>query len=228
MNTPLCVGPNCGSLPHGAQSRRIATHGLRLCTGCYRELKGNLVELPEIYDDCQPTPLPRGNPVVQRVSGTRQTSGILLDEGAIAIRSRILGLLASWAALVADERAITKLPRRRPTELVTFLVKNLSWLLAHPVAASFAEEVYLTTTDARGSVGAQQCPSVDLGRCIHPGCDAKMTTGPSTRNAKPTREVRCAAGHTWLPHQWLQLLHQIRQIDRTRGTTDPQHSGDTT
>jgi hypothetical protein len=205
MNTSLCVGQNCG-----ARSRRTAVSGLRLCTACYHELKGNLIELPEIYDDCESALLPGHNPVLQQVSGTRRTTGILLDEGVITVRSKILGVLASWSALVADERTITK-PARHPAGLAVFLIKHLNWLLAHPAAANFAEEISLITTQARSAVHGQSALRIDLGQCIHPGCDTSMTTTPPTGGSERTCEVRCAAGHTWQPHQWLQLSRQIQQ-----------------
>ena len=211
MNILPCARQNCGGPRHEARPRRSAAPGLRLCIACYHELKRNLIELPVIYDDCESTPLPQRNPILQRVSGTRQETGISLDEGAITTRSRILGFLASWCVLVADERAITKPTRRNPAELATFLIVHLNWLLAHPAAADFAEEICRTTTCARSSAYTQPDLRVDLGQCIHPGCDTNMITTPPTRDGNHSREVRCAAGHTWQPHQWLQLFHQIQQ-----------------
>jgi hypothetical protein len=217
MNTPLCVRQNCGNRPQETQPRRIGTPG-QFCTACYHDLKANLIELSEIYHDCESALRPRRNPTRQRVSGGRQATGILLDEEAITTRSRILSFLASWSALVADERAVTK-PIRRPAELTAFLIKHLNWLLAHPAAADFAEETIQTATYARHSVGTPSALRIELGPCIHPDCGTSMTTMPG-RDGQRTREVRCTAGHTWQPHQWLQLFRQIQQTRHAGSATE--------
>jgi hypothetical protein len=211
MNSSLCVGQKCGSVPHGTRSRRTAAPGLRLCTSCYHDLKANLLELPEIYDDCESVLHPRRNPTLQRVSGSRQSTGIRLDEAAITARSCIMGFLASWAALVADERAVRRPVRRRPDEMADFLVVHLNWLLAHPTAGDFAAEISEIAHRARRSAYTQPALRMDLGQCIHSGCSADMTTAPSAPDGRRTREVSCTAGHSWQPHQWLLLSRQIQQ-----------------
>ncbi|MEW2517871.1 hypothetical protein [Actinacidiphila alni] len=213
------MGQKCGSVPHGTRSRRTAAPGLRLCTSCYHDLKANLLELPEIYDDCESVLHPRRNPTLQRVSGSRQSTGIRLDEAAITARSGIIGFLASWAALVADERAVRKPVRRQPEEMADFLVTHLDWLLAHATAADFAEEISEITHRARRSAYTQPALRMDLGQCIHSGCNAAMSTTPSARDGRRTREVSCTAGHSWQPHQWLLLSRQIQQTRQfARGT----------
>lgn len=219
MNSALCVGHKCGRAPHASQSRRTAAPGLRLCTTCYHDLKANLIELPEIYDDCESVLHPRRNPTLQRVSGSRQSTGIRLDESAIAARSGIIGSLASWAALVADERPVRKPVHRSPGALADFLLTHLNWLLAHPTAADFAEEISEVTRTARRSAYSSPALRIDLGQCIHSDCNAAMTTVPSARGDRRTREVSCTAGHTWQPHQWLLLSRQIQQSRHTRGAT---------
>ncbi|HEY5836057.1 hypothetical protein [Streptomyces sp.] len=218
MNSTLCVGHKCGSLPHGSRPRRTAAPGLRLCTTCYHDLKANLIELPEIYDDCESVLHPRRNPTLQRVSGSRQSTGIRLDEAAITARSSIIGFLASWAALVADERPVNKPAHRSPGTLADFLLAHLNWLLAHPTAADFAEEISEITHHARRSAYTQPALRMDLGQCIHTDCNAAMTTAPSTRDGRRTREVSCTAGHSWQPHQWLLLSRQIQQTRHGRGS----------
>lgn len=209
MKTLLCVGHNCG----GA----AAAPGLRLCGRCSHELQAILIELPMIYGDCESTPSPRRNPALQRVSGSRHTTGILLDDEAIATRSSILGFLASWSALVVEERAVTRPARRQPADLTAFLLIHLNWILAHPAAADFAEEILQVTTRACRAAYVRPALRIDLGQCIHPDCDAAMTTTPSSRGGKNAREVRCAAGHTWQPHQWLQLSRRIQQTAQRPG-----------
>ncbi|WP_225844528.1 hypothetical protein [Streptomyces sp. HPF1205] len=217
MTSTLCVGHKCGTAPHGSRPRRSAAPGLRLCTTCYHDLKASLLELPEIYDDCESVLHPRRNPTLQRVSGSRQSTGIRLDEAAISARSGIVGFLASWAALVADERPAHRPAHRSPGALSDFLLTHLNWLLAHPTAADFAAEISEVTHHARRSAYTQPALRIDLGECIHADCGAAMTTAPSARDGNRTREVSCTAGHTWQPHQWLLLSRQIQQGRHGRG-----------
>ena len=220
MNSSFCVGQKCGNAPHGSRPRRSAAPGLRLCTSCYHDLKANLLELPEIYDDCESVLHPRRNPTMQRVSGSRQSPGIRLDEGAITARSSIVSSLATWAAMVADERAVTKPAHRSPGSLADFLVTHLNWLLAHQTAADFAAEISELTHHARRSAYSQPSLRIDLGQCVHSDCNAAMTTSPSApHDGRRTREVSCTAGHSWQPHQWLLLSRQIQQ---TRQVQQPQ------
>jgi hypothetical protein len=217
MTSTLCVGHKCGTVPHGSRPRRTAAPGLRLCTTCYHDLKANLIELPGIYEDCESVLHPRRNPTLQRVSGSRQSTGIRLDEAAISARSGIIGFLASWAALVVDERAVRRPVHRSAGALSEFLLTHFDWLLAHPTAADFAAEISEVTHHARRSAYTQPALRIDLGQCIHAGCNAAMTTAPAGRDGRHTREVSCTAGHSWQPHQWLLLSRQIQRGGHGRG-----------
>lgn len=210
MTVSLCAGQNCASQWRGMPARRIAVSGLRLCVACSRGLRADLVALPGIYADCESALQPRRNPGLQRVSGSRRANGIRLDEEALTSRSAIIGLLASWCALVADERAVTKPARRQPADLAVFLIKHMKWLLAHSAAADFADEVSQVTTQARHSAYTRPAVSLDLGQCIRPDCTAAMSTAPRTRVGGTTRAVGCSAGHTWQPDQWLGLFRQMQ------------------
>jgi hypothetical protein len=100
-----------------------------------------------------------------------------------------------------------------------FLVAHLDWLLAHQTAADFAAEISEIAHHARRSAYTQPALRMDLGQCIHSGCAAAMTTAPSVRDGRRTREVSCTAGHSWQPHQWLLLSRQIQQTrQHPRGT----------
>ncbi|WP_326599887.1 hypothetical protein [Streptomyces sp. NBC_01803] len=225
MNTSLCLGNNCGSRPQVPSPHRTAGSGPRLCATCRHALRADLLELPQIYEDCESALLPRRNPALQRVSGSRQSTGILLDEEVITTRSGIIGFLASWSALVADERSVAKPARRHPAELATFLVRHLSWLVDHPAVADFVEEIARITSHAQRSAYTQPGLRIELGQCIHPGCTAPMGPTASGREGKRIREVRCTAGHTWAPHQWLHLSRQIQQSRHGR-TTNRSHQAE--
>ncbi|MGK5530988.1 hypothetical protein [Streptomyces sp. URMC 129] len=222
MNTSLCLGKTCGSRPQAPRPHRSAGSPPRLCATCHHTLRADLLELPQIYEDCESALLPRRNPALQRVSGSRGATGILLDEEVITTRSRIIGFLASWSALVADERSVARPARRQPAELASFLVSHLHWLVDHPAAADFVEEMAQITSHAQRSAYTQPGLRIELGQCIHPGCTAPMSPATSGRDGKRIREVRCTAGHTWAPHQWLHLSRQIQQ-SRNGRTTNRSH-----
>lgn len=210
MTAALCVGPRCLGSTEGGRFRRPAVPGLRLCAECRRAVRVGLAELPAIYADCESALVPRRNPTGPRVTGSRRSTGIDLDENTLTARTTILELLSSWSALVADERSVGRPARQDPTGLAAFLLTHLDWLQAHSAAGDFAEEV--TRTVARARRLAYQGPAmrVDLGECVLPDCGEAMTTSPAGRGGPRSFEVRCEAGHSWPPHQWLRLFHLQR------------------
>jgi hypothetical protein len=110
--------------------------------------------------------------------------------------------------------------------MTTFLVRHLNWLLAHPAAGDFAQELAQLTAHARRSAYVQ--PALrDLGECIHPDCGATLSTAPG-RGGGRSREVQCTAGHAWQPHQWLQLFRQIHQSRGHHEQTGAQQAGGST
>lgn len=183
--------------------------GPRPCAACGSAVRSCLGELPDIYADCEAALLPRRHGPLRPVGGARRHSGPPLDEGAMATRSRILGTLSSWAALVADERGVGA-PRRRPAELAAFLLGHLDWLLCHPAAGDFVEELLDAAETARRAAYVKPSLVTNLGSCVHPGCARPLSPAPLT-GAKDVGQVRCAAGHTWLPHQWLALMRNLRR-----------------
>ncbi|MBZ4322236.1 hypothetical protein [Streptomyces huiliensis] len=213
---PRASGPSgtrataCSTGHHTLPHRRPGTP--RPCPSCRSALRICLGELPEIYADCEAALLPRRQGPLRPVGGPRRPSGPPLDEGAMATRSRILGTLSSWAALVADERGAGA-PRRRPAELAAFLLVHLDWLLCHAAAGDFVEELLDTADHARRSAYVKPSLAKDLGRCVHPGCERPLSPVPAA-GTKGVGQVRCAAGHTWLPHQWLALMRNLRRERR--------------
>lgn len=217
MTAALCVGPPC--LDPERAGRRPAVPGLRLCADCRRRLRSDLVELPALHSDCESALVPRRNPTGPRVTGSRGSTGIVLDDDALAARSAITELLASWSALVADERSVGRPARRDPRGLTAFLVTHFDWLLAHSAAGDFAEETSRTAAQARRLTCGAPALRLDLGECVLPDCGAAMTTAPPSRGGGGPRsfEVRCGAGHSWPPHQWLRLFQLQRADPGSRG-----------
>ncbi|MFJ9840748.1 hypothetical protein ACIRYZ_09810 [Kitasatospora sp. NPDC101155] len=150
-----------------------------------------------------------------RVSGSRGSGGLRVDDEVVESRSAILGCLASWTELVTDELGVARPARRQPADLAAFLVDHLDWLVRHSACADFSAEVSAVAARARRSAHVQPALRIDLGRCVHPDCQEDMTTAPAGGAERRGREVRCAAGHVWQAHQWLQLARQIQRKRQT-------------
>jgi hypothetical protein len=214
----VCVRQNCR--PRGRRAECGAAPGLRLCAECAEFIRIELAELPGLYDDCEHALVGGPHGITLRVGRGRRATGISLREDAFKARSRILACLASWAALVADERTVPRPVRFHPVDLVAFLRTHLDWLLTHSAAADFAAEITDLTAYARRSRQHQEGRRRELGECVHPGCTAILSVTPANRDSKAAKEIRCAAGHVWQPHQWLQLSRQIQRARHRATTTD--------
>lgn len=218
MNTELCVGHECGA--GGTRSARTAAPGLRLCAECAARVEAELAQLPRIHAACEHALISRRSAVALRIGRGRRAAGISLNEDALSARSCILACLSSWASLVIDERGLTGVGRRHPGELAAFLRTNLAWLLMHPAAGDFAAEIAEPTAETRRSLHGRNGRRRDLGECVQPGCTAALTAAPAHQNgANATAEIRCAAGHSWQPHQWLQLSRQLQRERHRTSTT---------
>ncbi|WBP88262.1 hypothetical protein [Kitasatospora cathayae] len=173
-----------------------------------------------MYDDCVDALLPARVTGRPRVSGSRGSGGLRVDDEVVESRSAILGCLAAWAQLVTDELGAARPVRRQPVDLATFLVNHLDWLVRHPACADLSAEVADVAARARRSAYVQPVLRIDLGRCVHPDCQEEMTTTPAGEVGRRGSEVRCAAGHVWLAHQWLQLARQIQRTRQTHAAGD--------
>ena len=130
-----------------------------------------------------------------------------------------MALLASWAGLVISERRLSAAPRRSVTGLSSFLATHLNWLVAHPAASDFAEEVCGAVRMAH--TAAQPAPSlhIELGTCIQPGCESALYATGRTGDDRPMHQhqVRCGAGHAWSARDWLLVAHRLEQSGRGAG-----------
>jgi hypothetical protein len=171
-----------------------------------------LLELPSLYRHCeQALPVASHNSTKERVSGTRSID-IPISEAAAEARSRIRGVLASWAALVVDERSISVAPQRAVPELVRFLTAHAHWLAAHPVAGDFAEEIGDLVTTAQRAVESEPTPQPSLGACIEAECAGRLTAHVRDQTGRGPAEIRCDAGHSWRADQWLLLSRRMSQV----------------
>lgn len=199
-----CGMRNCGApLILGAKSS-----GLRLCTPCRNLLRDRLASLPRLYQACeQALEIRRQNPM--RAVRGRRTAGICLDEQTVAVRSDTVRVLSSWCEMVVDERGVAGPRGLDVRALTTFLLANLDWLATHPVAADFADEIATLAAGVKQTLNPAQARTIDLTPCTRDGCGAMVRARISTVNQRSLPQVRCDAGHTWPPSQWLGLRHRL-------------------
>lgn len=193
--------PVCPTTRHDGDTHppRVAP-GRMICAECRDQVEEDLVELPGLYELCAHMLDPRRQHIRERVSGYRPR-GIVLNDAAVTIRTDILGELASWCALVANERGVSGPDELSIRRLTSFLAVHLDWLTEHPSAPDLADELAELARSAgevllRPSAGH----SLEVGRCAHPGCDRLVRA-----ECEPSYQVSCEGGHVWTPDQWLLL-----------------------
>lgn len=205
LRAELCIGKRCGGVREA--SDRIDSGNIRFCKNCYERVEAELKDLPRIYNSLIQVMLPSPALPFQRIRGARGASDIRINEDASSGRSEILGFLRSWSALVADECSVPKPAGQDCNQLISFLLRHLDWLLAHPAAGDFEEEADALATHVR-QISDYVPAQLDIGPCVWPGCETRLFAAPSASNGK--YEVKCGAGHTWQASQWLQLYRQIK------------------
>jgi hypothetical protein len=192
-----------------ARCQRMAENGLRVCRACHKRVYRELAELPGLYLRCESLLAHFPQTFVPKVAGGAAT-GLVLDEAVVNARRDIVGLLASWSGLVADERKVGRPRRRDVTELSAFLAIHVDWLLAHQAGASFAQELVTVAATARAASRGGATLEIELGPCVEAGCEHVMIARRAEGATSSSVDVSCAAGHVWRTHQWLQLAHQVR------------------
>ncbi len=211
MRTILCESLACmGHGDAGQQQPHQAAPGLRLCWGCRHTARSDLIRLPVLYKDCERVLTPRRQGYEKKVSG-RRLNGISLDDTAVTVRSDIVDVLASWSGLVVDERGVTGPDKREVAQLVGFLDSHLDWLVAHPAAHDFADEIAALVNAARDVIDPDPTLRMELGRCAESGCGHMMYATIRAENEPRRHTVSCEAGHVWQPQQWLLLGRRIEQ-----------------
>jgi hypothetical protein len=201
----FCIGKRCDGVQGALSSVDVPDR--QFCRACHERVEAELRDFPRLYSSLVSVMLPSPQLPFQRITGVRSGSGISLNEEASSGRSELLGFLRSWSALVADECSVRKPASRDCGALTSFLLRHLDWLLAHPAARDFAEEIHSLTTHLRQAAepGNSQ---FDIGPCVHPGCDARLSAMQSASSGK--YEVNCGSGHAWQASQWLQLYRQLQ------------------
>ncbi len=184
----------------------------RICARCVGRLHRELRALLELYEESDQA-LTRTTPRLrERVSGSRSTVGIVLDDSAMALRAQVTDVLAQWARLVVDERRDrTPRPREpRMGSLVRFLQEQLPWLARHPAAIDFDEEVTELLAAFGKLFGPGQVRRFPLGSCPEPGCDGTLHGVISAGGGRVPSHVTCDAGHALPPHQWMRVADRLK------------------
>lgn len=204
-----CAAAGCRTDPvTGAARPRPAAPPALICAACRRQNRAALRSLPALFDECAEVLAHPHRGPAERVSGGGG-SGIPLNEAAVGARLDIIGVLASWAALVVRNRDVRGPHRRSVPDLAAFLAGQLDWLAAHPAAGDFTVELADLVRAGRLTAYPPAEHRTDLGRCARAGCDRPVVLAAGG-DGRPAR-VSCAQGHVWAPDQWLLLrLHQQR------------------
>lgn len=198
-----CRTRNCGA----HLGRGEISGGAQLCSRCRNLLASRLCSLPGLYRACEQALEVSRYHSIRFVRG-RRPSGICLDERTLAARDETIRVLASWCQMIVAERGVTGPGDLGIASLTAFLRAHFAWLTVHPAAADFAEEIAGLADGAGEALDPASARAIDLGECIEDGCERMVRAGvqPVHQGAAPL--VRCEAGHTWPPHQWLRLRHE--------------------
>ncbi|WUI00226.1 hypothetical protein OHR68_43290 [Spirillospora sp. NBC_00431] len=140
---------------------RQALPGLYLCEGHKGELERLVTEYPAYYDDLQRAHTPGG--------GGRPVHGAMplaIDEDTARHRSHMAGVLASWCAVVAQDRGITPPTSTEPADMSRWLRPHLDWCAAHDWASDMIAELRGATGKALGMVDIRAHRVLLAARCL--------------------------------------------------------------
>jgi len=179
-----------------------------LCTPCRNLLAGRLASLPRLYQACEQVLEVRRQHPIRVVRGRRPT-GICLDDLTVAVRSDTIRVLSSWCEMIVDERGVTGPGSLDVRTLTSFLQAHVDWLATHAVASDFADEIVGLVADVSRTLNPEQVRTINLGPCTRDGCGRMIRASISTVSRGSVPQVRCGAGHSWQPRQWLDLRHQL-------------------
>ncbi|TDC98381.1 hypothetical protein E1285_00145 [Actinomadura sp. 7K507] len=148
-----------------------------------------------------------------RIGRGRRPRGICLDDAASASRSETMRVLSAWCEMIIAERGATRLSGPDVTTLTSFLQANLDWLISHAVAADFAADIAALVANAGRALNPVRVRTIDLGQCTIAGCGGTVRATTSIDGQGSVPRIRCDAGHTWAPRQWLDLRRQLESPD---------------
>ncbi|WP_148310773.1 hypothetical protein [Nocardia brasiliensis] len=93
-----------------------------------------------------------------------------------------------------------------------FLLQYGDWLAAHPAIIDAMDE--FAEVHALAQQVIDPVPNqIEVGDCDRPGCHQKVYAQLATAGPGDSL-VRCSAGHSWQPHQWLALQRRVSRPQR--------------
>lgn len=185
----------------------------RLCRPCQTRVARQLKLLPALYEECEHMLVARPKRETERVRGGLPGSASI-NEAAVSARSAIMSTLASWAALVRDERLVSIALKREVTPLATFLRAHLDWLAAHPAARELSDELDEAVGVAQRVVHPEVGRKLAVGMCESHGCDSTVFATFRAENGRAPTVVSCDVGHVMGPREWLRLHHNAQAAPR--------------
>jgi hypothetical protein len=174
-----------------------------------RRITRNLVALGELYNELThslaSSRASRG--VVERVR-ERGAPGIPLNTHAVDLRDRIRGVLASWAAVVREERGV-QAPTRNTVALLAFLGHHAGWLAGHDAAGDLVAETDELVKSAWSELSGRTDRRMVIGPCVRPGCHGTLVAHLGSGAPSGRAAITCSVerGHTWTPELW-HTLHE--------------------
>jgi hypothetical protein len=144
----------------------------------------------------------------------RRSTGICLDDQTVAVRSDTIRILSSWCEMVVHERGVAGPRGLDVRTLTSFLQAHLDWLAAHAAADNFADEIAALAADLNQVLNPAQMRTIDLAPCTRDGCGQMVRARFGAVSQRSAPKVRCDAGHTWQPWQWLDLRPELNLTSR--------------
>ena len=192
---------------------------LRLCQPCRARLVDQLSALPLLYKECEQVLAHPRSRSIGRISGWWPDS-IPLNDAAMTVRSDMVALLASWCAMISEERSVAGPAQREVEQLAVFLRAHLDWIARHVAVADFAGEVAMLVRRARQVLRPDFGWQVELGPCTVPDCGEVVRATARGKDSASAWQVGCAMGHAWQPAQWLLLARRIDDAARRRACSE--------
>ncbi|MFI9406974.1 hypothetical protein [Nocardia sp. NPDC052316] len=164
------------------------------CASCENDARARLSALPALYAECLESMAgtARRLAVMERVSGSHRI-GTALNPELVVARSAIHDVLASWVALVVDERPVAAPARTEVAEAAQFLTVHWPWLRRHPGIADFMEEMDGLVRAALSALDRDRATPRRL--CAEPGCTAPVTISIAAQAGTTPAIACCARGH---------------------------------
>ncbi|MCX5203249.1 hypothetical protein OG897_17580 [Streptomyces sp. NBC_00237] len=219
----VCAGAGCRRREAAGQAGRVAVTGTRLCPPCRERLFQDLGRLPALYEECARRLDGSADRTQERTSGG-SLPGMPLNTAALEVRSAIVTVLASWAAVVAEQRRV-RAPLRTVPLLTEFLRRHAEWLTRHEAAGELSLEVTRLARGAWRVIDAEPQRRVAIGDCVEEDCSGALTAVVRPDRPAVPAEITCDAApeHHWFGHQWLQLSRRLSA--RTVEVTDASGPG---